>query len=244
MSTGSAKLSPACSGKQAADAGQWTTVGIAPHSLRAVSAPLLKAVIQNLSGQPPAVIHIHVAEQEKEVVDCFHWAGEYPVEWLLNRFDVDRSWCLIHATHMDESETRRLAQSGAVAGLCPTTEANLGDGFFNLVEYAQAGGTWAIGSDSHISISPVEELRWLEYGHRLLGRRRNIMATDEEPGTGAALLGQALRGGRISCGIRTGSVARDTVRISWCSIPIIPGCTDALTTSASTAGYFPGTSAW
>ena len=189
------------------DAGQCATVGIAPHSLRAVSDPLLNAVIENLSGQPPAVIHIHIAEQEREVDDCREWSGERPVEWLLNRFDVGRNWCLVHATHMDESETRRLAQSGAVAGLCPTTEANLGDGFFNLEQYSQAGGSWAIGSDSHISISPVEELRWLEYGHRLLNRHRNIMATDAEPSTGAALLEQALQGGRSSCGLRIGSVA-------------------------------------
>ena len=211
------------------DARQCVPVGIAPHSPRAISEPLLKAVMENLSDRPPAVIHLHVAEQEREVDECRQWCGERPVEWLLNRFEVDSRWCLVHATHMSQDETLRLAQSGAVACLCPTTEANLGDGFFNLEEYCRAGGSWSIGSDSHISISPVEEMRWLEYGCRLLNRRRNIMATDAEPSTGAALHGQALEGGRSACGLMIGAIApgcRADFVVLETDHPRLYGCVD------------------
>ena len=125
---------------------------------------------------------------------------------MLNHFDVDEKWCAIHATHMSSEETADLARSGAIAGLCPTTEGNLGDGFFNLNEYVSHNGRWAIGSDSHISISPVEELRWLEYGRRLVDRQRNIMATSSSPSTGTALLDQALQGGQISSGLKIGKI--------------------------------------
>jgi formimidoylglutamate deiminase len=183
-----------------------TSVGIAPHSLRAVTDSLLHEVLENLAGRPLAAVHVHVAEQAREVEECMAWSGERPVEWLLNRFDVDEKWCAIHATHMTAEETRRLARSGAVAGLCPTTEANLGDGFFNLSRYLEDRGCWAIGSDSHISISPVEELRWLEYGQRLLEQQRNVMATESSLSTGMALLEGALRGGAQSSGMNIGQL--------------------------------------
>ena len=182
------------------------SVGIAPHSLRAVDT-LLHEVLDNLAGQDLAAVHLHIAEQTREVDECLAWSGERPVEWLLNRFDVDENWCAIHATHMTTDETRRLAASGAIAGLCPTTEANLGDGFFNMAEFLDAGGRWAIGSDSHISISPVEELRWLEYGQRLVNGQRNFMATDETLSTGRVLLDQALQGGSQSSGLKIGRIA-------------------------------------
>ncbi len=181
-------------------------VGIAPHSLRAISEALLNEVIDVLPKEQLAAIHVHVAEQTREVQDSVEWCGEAPVEWLLNRFDLDPQWCLIHATHMSARETRHLAQSGAVVGLCPTTEANLGDGFFNLVDYVEQGGTWAIGSDSHISISPVEELRWLEYGQRLLYKQRNVMAVKQNLNTGMALYSSALAGGDQSSGRDIGSI--------------------------------------
>ncbi|MBI1778076.1 MAG: formimidoylglutamate deiminase [Proteobacteria bacterium] len=170
-------------------------VGIAPHSLRAVPpAALSEAVagIGRLDGAAP--IHIHVAEQTREVEECLAWSGMRPVEWLLEHQAVDRRWCLVHATHMNEAEIQRLASSGAVAGLCPTTEANLGDGVFPAGAYLAAGGAIGIGSDSHISTSPIEELRWLEYGQRLVLRRRNLLGS---PGgsVGAALYRRALAGG-------------------------------------------------
>jgi formimidoylglutamate deiminase len=143
-------------------------VGIAPHSLRAVPPALLDQVVSELDVVlPGAPIHIHIAEQVKEVEECIAWSGARPVEWLLDHMTVNGRWCLVHATHMTEAETERLAESGAVAGLCPTTEANLGDGFFPACGYLAAGGKFGIGSDSHISVSPIEELRWLEYGQRL-----------------------------------------------------------------------------
>ena len=185
------------------------SVGIAPHSLRAVTDELLRTTIENLSSFSLAAIHIHIAEQTREVEDCLDWSGERPVEWLLNRFSVDESWCAIHATHMTEKETIDLAKTGAVAGLCPTTEGNLGDGFFNINEYLAANGNWAIGSDSHISIDPVEELRWLEYGRRLVDRQRNIMASTNQLHTGASLLEGAVAGGAQSSGLPIGQIAPD-----------------------------------
>jgi formimidoylglutamate deiminase len=182
-----------------------TSVGIAPHSLRAISQPLLKDVIASC-GENLAAIHIHIAEQTKEVDDCLAWSRQRPVEWLFDHFDVDQNWCLIHATHMNQKETTTMAKSGSVAGLCPTTEANLGDGFFNAIGYLKAGGNWAIGSDSHISIDPVEELRWLEYGQRLVTRNRNLLVSTATPNSGRSLLDGALHGGAQACGRKIGRI--------------------------------------
>ena len=179
-------------------------VGIAPHSLRAIDETLLGEVLG--AHDELAAIHIHIAEQVKEVDDCVAWSGARPVDWLCDRFDVDAGWCLVHATHMTERETARLAASGAVAGLCPTTEANLGDGFFNAAQYFAAGGAWAIGSDSHISIDPVEELRWLEYGLRLQTRQRSLAADAATPNPGRYLLDAAWAGGAQACGRRCGRI--------------------------------------
>jgi len=182
-----------------------TAVGIAPHSLRAISGELLAEVIGSLDNL--AAIHVHIAEQQKEVDDCIAWSRMRPVEWLFDQFDVDANWCLIHATHMNAAETAAMAQSGCVAGLCPTTEANLGDGFFNAIDYFKQDGCWAIGSDSHISIDPVEELRWLEYGQRLLTRKRNVLVSANTTNTGRNLLDGALKGGARACGRNIGSIA-------------------------------------
>jgi len=181
-----------------------TSVGIAPHSLRAISAELLREVIGGLDNL--AAIHIHIAEQTREVDDCLAWSQMRPVEWLFDQFDVDPAWCLIHATHMNTAEITAMAQSGCVAGLCPTTEANLGDGFFKAVDYLAKDGCWAIGSDSHISIDPVEELRWLEYGQRLLTGKRNVLVSSSSTSTGRNLLDGALKGGARACGRNTGRV--------------------------------------
>ncbi len=180
-------------------------VGIAPHSLRAIDRELLSEVIDGLDEVP--TIHIHIAEQTREVDDCVGWSGQRPVAWLLDNFAVDSRWCLIHATHTDANETAAMARSGCVAGLCPTTEANLGDGFFNAAEYLRQQGRWAIGSDSHISIDPVEELRWLEYGMRLQTRRRNVLTSATAVNTGRNLLEGALAGGAQACGRAIGRIA-------------------------------------
>jgi formimidoylglutamate deiminase len=183
-------------------------LGLAPHSLRAVPDRALREVVALADGiDAAAPIHIHVAEQAKEVRGCMEWCGARPVAHLLDTVEVGPRWCLIHATHMDDEETERLARSGAVAGLCPTTEANLGDGLFNLGAFLTAGGSFGIGSDSHVSISPIEELRWLEYGQRLSSLRRVIAASEDEPHCGARLWRAALRGGAQALGRRIGRLA-------------------------------------
>lgn len=180
-------------------------VGIALHSLRAVPEAALRDVLAGASAQC-GPIHIHVAEQIAEVEESLATRGARPVEWLFDHAEVDARWCLVHATHLSDVETRQLAQSGAVAGLCPVTEANLGDGLFPLAPYLDAGGTLGIGSDSHISVSPVEELRWLEYGQRLLTRRRNIAARRDGDSVGETLWRAALRGGAQASGMTAGAL--------------------------------------
>lgn len=171
-------------------------LGIAPHSLRAVTVDLLGEVIQGLDAlDPRAPIHIHIAEQTKEVDDCVAWRGRRPVDYLLDSLDIGPRWCAIHATHMSEEETSRLAGSGAVAGLCPTTEANLGDGVFLAARYLDAGGAIAIGSDSQITVGPAEDLRQLEYSQRLRDRARNVLAGGPHRSTGRTLLDATLAGG-------------------------------------------------
>ena len=175
-------------------------VGIALHSLRAVPEGALREVLDSPLARD-GVIHIHIAEQIGEVEECVAARGARPVRWLLDHAEVDARWCLVHATHLDESEVADIARSGAVAGLCPTTEANLGDGLFPLADYLDADGTLGIGSDSHISVSPVEELRWLEYGQRLAGRRRNVAARSAGASVGETLWRAALQGGRQASGM-------------------------------------------
>jgi formimidoylglutamate deiminase len=186
-------------------------VGIAPHSLRAVTPEMLCAAVAGITAlDPSAPIHLHIAEQIKEVEDCVAWSGLRPVAWLFAHQPVDQRWCLVHATHVGVEETGTLAQSGAVVALCPTTEANLGDGLFPAIEYLAAGGEFGIGSDSHVSVSPVEELRWLEYGQRLATRRRNCLAVGPlaTRHTGASLYLGALSGGRRATGRRVGRIAK------------------------------------
>lgn len=174
------------------------TVGIGAHSLRAVSEPSLRQVAARAaaSGAP---LHLHIAEQRREVEDCLGAYGSRPVRWLLDRFDVDEQWCLVHATHLDDGETRNLAASGAVVCLCPSTEGNLGDGLFPLERFLRAGGRIAIGSDSQATINPFEELRWLEYGQRLVSESRNV-ASIEDPHVGQELFRRALAGGARAAG--------------------------------------------
>ncbi|MBN8281508.1 MAG: formimidoylglutamate deiminase, partial [Gammaproteobacteria bacterium] len=164
------------------DEDELTRIGIAFHSLRAVApGPMAEVLAWRAAVAPDMPVHIHVAEQLQEVHECEAWSGLRPVEWLLDRGFVDAGWCLVHATHMTEDETRWLAATGAVACLCRTTEANLGDGVFPLPAFLAAGGRIAVGSDSQVSVSPVEELRALEYGQRLVHGQRNIGASPAEP---------------------------------------------------------------
>jgi formiminoglutamate deiminase len=174
--------------------------GIAPHSLRAVTPEELAALLPLAKSEP---IHIHVAEQMREVVACIAWSGKRPVEWLLDAVPVDARFCLIHATHMTPAETERAAKSGAVAGLCPITEANLGDGYFPASEYREHGGRFGIGTDSNVTIDPAEELRMLEYGQRLQRRARNVLASPEQS-TGRSLFEGGLRGGAQALGVTAG----------------------------------------
>ncbi|MEQ1953355.1 formimidoylglutamate deiminase [Mesorhizobium sp. CN2-181] len=183
-------------------------VGVAPHSLRAVTAEELAAVIQFASSNP---IHIHVAEQTREVDDCIAATSARPVEWLLANAPVNESWCLVHATHMTEEETEAMAKSGAVAGLCPVTEANLGDGTFEARPFLTNGGKFGVGSDSNVLIGVADELRQLEYSQRLLHRQRNVLAP-AGGSNGRALFDAALAGGNRAlagrpAGIATGNAA-------------------------------------
>lgn len=183
------------------------TVGFAHHSLRAVSPEMLRegtAAVRALL--PDCPIHIHAAEQMAEVEGCLEWSGKRPVEWLLENGNVDENWCFIHCTHLSEAEISALARSGVVAGLCPTTEANLGDGIFPLVDYFNAGGSFAVGSDSHITISVTEELRWLEYTQRLVRRERTLLKSAEIPSVGAMLFEKTLSGGARALGRKAGRI--------------------------------------
>ncbi|WP_284178186.1 formimidoylglutamate deiminase [Rhabdaerophilum sp. SD176] len=172
-------------------------LGIAPHSLRAVAPEELQALLE---AWPEGPMHIHIAEQMKEVEDCIAWSGRRPVEWLFDHVAVDSRWCLVHATHLNEAETRHLAESGAVAGLCPITEANLGDGTFGLAEFMAQGGRLGVGTDSNVEISAPGELRQLEYSQRLAHRARNVSAQAEGESTGGALYRAALAGGAQALG--------------------------------------------
>lgn len=191
-------------------------LGMAPHSLRAVPGPVLQEVLQSWPEKNYPV-HIHIAEQPAEIDDCIAHLGARPVDWLLDNFDVDERWCLVHATHMSDEELRRCAASQAIAGLCPTTEADLGDGVFKTLAWLNSGGRFAIGSDSNVRISIAEELRLLEYNERLRSGRRNVLATPTETcgrflyqhaaSTGAVAMGQAV--GRLEPGKRADLLVLD-----------------------------------
>lgn len=177
-------------------------LGIAPHSLRAVSQTSLTHAHALVDGGP---FHIHIAEQDAEVQEIEQAWKARPVEWLLDQHAVDESWCLIHATQMLPDETKKLAKSGAIAGLCPITESNLGDGIFDGARYLQNNGAWGIGTDSNVRISLSEELRTLEYSQRLRDKGRAIYA-DDTRSTGRVLLDVALKGGAQALQREAGSI--------------------------------------
>ncbi len=191
-------------------------VGLAFHSLRAVSGAQMLQVLEAESGRA-AAIHIHVAEQRQEVEQCVSALGARPVEWLLENSPADQRWCLVHATHMQPYEYDRAAQRGLIAGLCPTTEADLGDGFFEAEYWLNRKGKLAVGSDSNLRVSACEELRLLEFGLRLRTGRRNVLARKDHPcgrlmyeetaAGGGAALGQPV--GKLAVGYRADLVELD-----------------------------------
>jgi formimidoylglutamate deiminase len=184
-------------------------LGVAPHSLRAVTPQSLRVVLEALHGLGLGAcpVHVHVAEQEKEVADCLSWSGHRPVDWLLGHAPANARWCLVHATHMTPEETRDLARSGATAGLCPSTEANLGDGVFPALAYLDAGGHFGIGSDSNVGVNPYAELGLLEYVQRLTLRRRAVLHTPVVPSVGCTLYTRAAAGGARALGMDSGRIA-------------------------------------
>ncbi len=187
-------------------------LGIAPHSLRAVSHKQLNDIVPFIRQlNPQAPIHIHIAEQLKEVDDCVSFYKQRPVEWLLNNFEMDEHWCLIHATHLTEQEINNTAKSGAVVGICPLTEANLGDGIFPTAEFSKLGGKFAIGSDSHIGINVAEELRLLEYAQRLTRHQRAVLVDEKcnalEKSVGQYLYTKTCKDGASALNQNAGEIA-------------------------------------
>jgi formimidoylglutamate deiminase len=176
--------------------------GVAIHSLRAAAPASIQQLVEGLGDVP---IHIHVAEQTAEVDDCLQATGQRPIEWLASHADLDARWQLVHATHATCAEIDAVARSGAGVVICPSTEGNLGDGLADLPGWLQAGVPISIGSDSHVTRAWPEELRWLEYGQRLLHRQRNVSAApaDGEPSTAARLFGRALQASGSAAGFRT-----------------------------------------
>ncbi len=199
-------------------------VGCALHSLRAVPQAAMTTVLAALPQN--ARIHIHIAEQIGEVQDSLAIRGARPVRWLLDHAEVDARWTLVHATHLEVDEIVGIADSGATVAICPTTEANLGDGLFPLRDYLDANGAWGIGSDSHSSVSPVEELRWLEYGQRLVTRHRNIAATAASPSVGETLLRYVDTSAAHAAGFTADALAGDTVTLDGDASQLIGATAD------------------
>jgi formimidoylglutamate deiminase len=183
-------------------------LGIAPHSVRAVDALLLTEVIAAANRIDAAMpIHMHVSEQTGEVAECLATHGTTPLAWVSDLVPVDARWCLIHATHLTALEMRAVAKTGAAIGLCPMTEANLGDGIFDFVPWFEGRSPWGIGGDSHVSVSPFEELRALEYSQRLRMRVRVVASEESAPDVAANLWSAAAAGGAQAVGQPAGALA-------------------------------------
>jgi len=180
-------------------------LGVAPHSLRAVTPEELGQVVR--FAPPGAPVHIHAAEQTKEVDDCYAWSRLRPIEWLLTQASVDERWCVVHATHMTDKEVTGLAASGAVAGIAPTTEADLGDGTFPGAAYLAAGGRFGVGSDSNTIVDPFAELRQFEWSQRMRARRRNVLRDVCNLTIGTTLWARAAAGGAQALAQPVGEIA-------------------------------------
>jgi formimidoylglutamate deiminase len=190
-------------------------LGVAPHSLRAVAPEELERILEHSNRLDAAMpIHIHAAEQQKEVDDCITSLGTRPVQWLLDNAELSERWCVIHATHLDEMETVRLAGSKAVAGLCPTTEGDLGDGLFNASPFLARDGRFGIGGDSHVCVDPFLELRLFEYGQRVRYEKRNVFGLTGAESFGGRLYRAACSGGAQALGQRIGAIAAGR-RADW-----------------------------
>ena len=198
-------------------------VGCCLHSLRAVPPQPMREVLAALPAD--SRVHVHIAEQVAEVEDCIAVRKARPVEWLLDNAQVDERWTLVHATHLNEAEVQGIAASGATVAICTTTEGNLGDGLFPLRDYLDAGGYWGVGSDSHISVSPIEELRWLEYGQRLITRRRNIAVGAGSSSVGETLLQGVYASAERSTGFDAQALADDTLTLDR-DAPAFAGASD------------------
>ncbi|MBT8472235.1 MAG: formimidoylglutamate deiminase [Marinicaulis sp.] len=211
-------------------------VGVAAHSLRAVRPESLGGLIEIADGAP---VHIHIAEQMAEVEEVKTAYGKRPVEWLIDNQKIDEQWCLVHATQMEPHETNALAKSGAVAGICPVTEANLGDGIFDGANFFGDGGRFGVGTDSNVNISLTEELRLFEYSQRLRGRARAILAT-EEKSTGRTLFEGAAKGGAQAAGRDSGAIAvgkiADLIALDGASVHLDGRAGDAILDSFIFAG--------
>jgi len=151
-------------------------LGFSVHSLRAVDLDAIRTTFQQ--GPDHLPFHLHIAEQNKEVVDCLAFTGKRPMQWIMDNLPVDDRFHLVHSTHLDDHELALLAKSGANVVLCPSTEGNLGDGIFRMREYVQLGGRWCIGTDSHIGLNPLEEFRMIDYRQRLVSNQRNTFQGD------------------------------------------------------------------
>ena len=175
--------------------------GCGIHSLRAASPERIQEIFKTAPPQLP--LHIHVAEQEAEIQDCLRYWKSRPVQWLLDNVELNARCFLVHSTHVEKAEWQGLIKSQAQVVLCPSTEANLGDGFFPIEDFHHAGGQWCIGSDSHVGLNPMEELRWLDYGARLRLRKRNVLCAPQntQSESGQQLFDQALRSGRQALGL-------------------------------------------
>ncbi len=190
-------------------------MGICFHSLRAVSIEQMKTVLDELNvGQP---IHIHISEQTAEVEQIVKHSGLRPVELLFHHFDVNKNWCLVHATHLNDKEIQLIAKSKASAGICPMTEANLGDGVFPLPQFIKQNGSLAIGSDSHILINPFQELQILEYSQRLHLQQRVVASNANTQNVGTMLWNQSVKGGVNVCQLPVNGIAKGQLA-NWVSI--------------------------
>jgi formimidoylglutamate deiminase len=181
------------------------TIGVALHSLRAVPMASLRDTVASLPANLP--VHIHICEQQREVDECLKFVGRRPIEYLLDSVALSPRWCLVHATHAQPSELNAVVQAGAVIGLCPTTEANLGDGRFALDDFVDLSGRFGIGSDSQVSIDPCEELRTAEYALRLHKQRRGLVSVGSQGHCGTALYTLASAGGAQALGIQAGELS-------------------------------------
>jgi len=173
-------------------------LGMGVHSLRAVKGEDIVLLSEKFRNDRP--FHIHVAEQKKEITDSLAFYGHRPVEWLLQNVNVTDNYHLVHATHLSDAEVAGIAKAGAHVVLCPSTEGNLGDGLFRFHDFKALGGKWSIGTDSHVGLNPLEELRVLDYGQRLITHKRNTFFEEGKGDSGFNAIQKAFQSGKKAMG--------------------------------------------